>query len=137
VFCIISPDSASQRAAASEVSRVLKPNGCFIIHETNPRNPLFRFYMGMCFLLKSIDEGTERWISPLELAGKQRASVVPASLLHVSSRFVPRFLLRPFAIERRLEQSRLKFFSVHYMAVLRKDAAKQPVDLEVALSSAR
>jgi predicted TPR repeat methyltransferase len=36
----------AQREASAEVARVLKPGGAFIVHETNPRNPLFRLYMG-------------------------------------------------------------------------------------------
>ena len=54
-----------QKKVCDEVRRVLKPGGIFIIHETNPRNPLFRFYMGYIFpILRSIDEGTEWWIEP-------------------------------------------------------------------------
>ena len=29
-----------------EIRRVLKPGGLLLVHETNPRNPVFRFYMG-------------------------------------------------------------------------------------------
>jgi uncharacterized membrane protein YbhN (UPF0104 family) len=32
-----------QRAACREVQRILKPGGRFLVHESNPRNPLFRF----------------------------------------------------------------------------------------------
>jgi ubiquinone/menaquinone biosynthesis C-methylase UbiE len=53
----------AQREASAEVARVLKPGGAFIVHETNPRNPLFRLYMGYVFpVLRSIDEGIEHWI---------------------------------------------------------------------------
>jgi SAM-dependent methyltransferase len=112
----------AQEAAVGEVARVLKQSGVFVVHETNPRNPLFRFYMGYVFpLLKRIDEGTEWWIEParwehvpgLELEGVRYFSFLPD--------FTPRWLMPAAqAVERLLEKSVLHRYSVHYMAVLKR-----------------
>ena len=64
------PGPEAQARALGEVARVLRPGGRFMVHESNPKNPLFRFYMGYVFpVLKSIDEGTEHWIHPRHWAG--------------------------------------------------------------------
>ena len=119
----------AQQAACREVARVLKPGGRFLVHETNTRNPLFRFYMGYVFpLLKTIDEGTEQWIAP------DRFQSAPGLRLEETRYFtfvpdtIPRPLLGFFlGLERRLENSWLRPYAVHYMAVLRRpDAAPAP-----------
>ena len=111
-----------QECAFREIIRVLKPYGYLIVHETNTRNPFFRFYMGYIFpLLRSIDEGTEWWIEP------QRWEKIEGMKLHIIKYFtfmpdfIPHFFMKPCAaFERILESGRLRFYSVHYMAVLRK-----------------
>lgn len=103
----------------AEIRRVLSPGGCFLLHETNPRNPLFRFYMGYLFpVLKQIDEGTEQWLEPDELAGSEmRLARVEYSTFLPD--FTPRIMLPTLRkVERRLERSRFKAFSAHYLAVL-------------------
>ncbi|HEY7289015.1 MAG TPA: methyltransferase domain-containing protein [Vicinamibacterales bacterium] len=111
-----------QRAAFAELFRVLKPGGLLFVHEINTRNPLFRFYMGYVFpCVNCIDEGTERWLLPHRLAIYTDAPVVSASYFTFMPEFVPRWLLalaRP--VESALEQSPLRVFSAHYMAVLQK-----------------
>ncbi|MAE62574.1 MAG: hypothetical protein CMJ49_14600 [Planctomycetaceae bacterium] len=111
-----------QERACAEVMRVLKPGGLFFVHETNPDNPLFRFYMGYVFpLLKRIDMGTERWLEPRfwrEVAGLELATVTHFTFL---PDFVPKWLLGPASrVERRLERGRLSRYSVHYLAAMRK-----------------
>ncbi len=109
-----------QSAVCDEVRRVLRTGGRFLVHETNPRNPLFRFYMGYVFpLLKRIDEGIEWWIPTERLTGLPGFRLVETRYFTFIPDFLPSFLLRPFhALERRLEASRLRRWSVHYMAVL-------------------
>ena len=111
-----------QRRVCQEVQRVLKPGGVFIIHETNPRNPLFRFYMGYVFpILKSIDEGTEWWIEPNFWKQMRGLDLVNMTYFTFIPDFIPEFLLNLFhRIEERLENSALREYSVHYMAVVEK-----------------
>ncbi len=117
------PGVKAQLAACREVKRVLKPGGLFIIHETNPRNPLFRFYMGYLFpLLKSIDEGTEWWIQPAYWRNLNLLRLVNIHYFTFLPDFVPRFLLPLLlGLQEWLEATRIRSYSVHYMAVLQKE----------------
>ena len=116
------PGWNTQLAACAEAHRVLKPGGRFLVHETNPRNPLFRFYMGYVFpLLKSIDEGTEVWIPPRLWKDVGGFTLQDVRYFTFLPDFVPRVLMGPLgALEKRLESSRLRSQSVHYLAVLEK-----------------
>ncbi len=116
------PDEEAQARAVAEAARVLAPGGLLVVHETNPKNPVFRFYMGYLFpILRGIDEGTERWIPPERW--RQAAGFELVRVEHFT--FIPDFVPRPLlplarAVERRLEASRLRTHSVHYLAVLRR-----------------
>jgi len=116
------PGAAEQAAVCREVWRVLKPGGVFVVQETNTRNPLFRLYMSYLFpLLKSIDEGTERWIEPERWADVPGFDLRDTIFFTFLPDFAPRFALPVLrAIESRLERGSLKSQSVHYQAVLRK-----------------
>ncbi|HEX7123871.1 MAG TPA: lysylphosphatidylglycerol synthase domain-containing protein [Gemmatimonadaceae bacterium] len=113
-----------QDAAYREVLRVLRPGGLLLIHETNPRNPLFRFYMGYLFpMLKRIDEGTEWWVEPARLVEIPGFRVERIEYFTFMPDFTPRVLLPlTLRIERGLERSRWRTLSAHYMAVLRRAA---------------
>ena len=117
-----------QRASCNEVMRVLKPDGLFLIHETNPRNPLFRFYMGYVFpLVKSIDTGTEWWINPRLWDRIHGFTLVDVKYFTFLPDFIPRSLLRSLApVERRLESTPIREYSAHYMAILRKQRILEP-----------
>jgi ubiquinone/menaquinone biosynthesis C-methylase UbiE len=118
------PSLDSQRAAFVELFRVLRPGGSLIVHEINTTNVLFRFYMGYVFpSLNCIDEGVERWLLPSALS---TYTDVPAVEVHYFT-FFPDFMPQPLVrlcapLERWLEQSSLRRYSAHYMAVLRKPA---------------
>ena len=116
-------DEKERREVFHEIKRVLKPGGLFIVHETNPRNPIFRFYMGYIFpILKNIDEGTERWIDPTLWTEMNGMKLVHLRYFTFMPDFIPRWLMGlAVALERRLEASALRSYSVHYMAVLQKD----------------
>ena len=128
------PDRDAQRVASREIARVLKPGGVFVVHETNTRNPLYRFYMGYLFpLLKKIDEGTEWWIEPDKWKSVDGLRLIRVEHFTFMPDFVPAWLLKSFlAIDRRLENSPLRPYSVHYMAVLERDPGWSPVALDRA-----
>lgn len=107
-----------------EIVRVLKPGGVFFLHEMNVTNPFFRFYIGYVYpIIRAIDEGTEKWVLPDALPK------VPGATWSHDIRyftFLPDFasrgqLERLAAFERRLETSRWKRWSAHYMACLQKN----------------
>lgn len=118
------PGRDAQACAYAEIGRVLKPGGVFLIHESNPRNPLFRFYMGYIFpMLKSIDEGTEWWITPEQPGAGSIFMRERVRYFTWLPDFTPQALM-PLAIsaEQYLERGPFQRYSAHYMAVLRKRA---------------
>jgi ubiquinone/menaquinone biosynthesis C-methylase UbiE len=118
------PSVETQRQAFQEILRVLTPGGVIFVHEINTTNVLFRFYMGYVFpSLNCIDEGVERWLLPDRLATYTAAPVVDVHYFTFFPDFMPQALVRWLApIERWLEQSPVRRYSAHYMAVLRKPA---------------
>ena len=116
-------EPGTQRRLLAEVLRVLKPGGCFFLHEMNVENPVFRAYMSYLFpLIKNIDEGTELWLRPTRLP-TLRGGVWQRDIAYFT--FLPEFLplfvqhaLEP--LERVLERSSLRKYSAHYMAALQR-----------------
>jgi SAM-dependent methyltransferase/uncharacterized membrane protein YbhN (UPF0104 family) len=122
------PDPEAQRAAVAEALRVLVPGGFLLVHETNPRNLVFRFYMGYVFpILKSIDEGTECWLAPEGWRHADGFRLTDVQYFTFFPDFVPRALLPPsMALSAWLEASPLARYSAHYLAVLRKETSAVP-----------
>ncbi|MCC6316267.1 MAG: flippase-like domain-containing protein [Gemmatimonadaceae bacterium] len=119
------PGRDAQRVAIAEIARVLRHGGVLLVHESNPRNPLFRFYMGYLFpILKSIDEGTEWWIDPRTWERVDGLTLDTVRYFTFLPDFTPKFLLAPaVGVERMLERGPTRAYSAHYMAVLRKPRA--------------
>jgi SAM-dependent methyltransferase/uncharacterized membrane protein YbhN (UPF0104 family) len=119
------PGREAQAQALHEVARVLRPGGLLLVHESNPRNPLFRFYMGYLFpILKSIDEGTEWWIDPRSLANRDGFHLEDVRYFTFLPDFTPRALLGlAVSVEQLLERGPTRPFSAHYMAVMRRSSA--------------
>jgi SAM-dependent methyltransferase/uncharacterized membrane protein YbhN (UPF0104 family) len=116
------PGRDAQARAYEEIARVLKPGGVFLIHESNPRNPLFRFYMGYVFpILRSIDEGTEWWITAEQPGAGSVFKRERVRYFTWLPDFTPQALM-PLALslETFLERGPFYRYSAHYMAVLRK-----------------
>jgi SAM-dependent methyltransferase len=116
------PGRDAQEVALREIARVLRAGGTLLVHESNPRNPLFRFYMGYLFpILKSIDEGTEWWIDPRRWERVEGLRLERVRYFTFLPDFTPRLLMRPaVAIERWLERGPTRAYSAHYMVVLRR-----------------
>ncbi len=114
------PGREAQQSAFREIARVLKPGGRLLVHESNPRNPLFRFYMGYLFpILKSIDEGTEWWIDPRSLESLEDLQPESVRYFTFLPDFTPRALMGvALQIERMLERGPTRPYSAHYMAIL-------------------
>jgi ubiquinone/menaquinone biosynthesis C-methylase UbiE/uncharacterized membrane protein YbhN (UPF0104 family) len=110
-----------QERAFRDVRRVLKQGAPFIIHETNPSNPLFRLYMGYIFpLVRTIDEGTERWLGPRDLSHMPGFEMRGVNYFTFFPDTRPLKLMPVItAMETYLERSWVKRFSAHYCAVLR------------------
>jgi SAM-dependent methyltransferase/uncharacterized membrane protein YbhN (UPF0104 family) len=104
--------------ALGEIRRVLRRGGLLLVHETNPRNPAFRFYMGYVFpITRRIDEGTEEWLDPelQQVPGMTRLSTDYTTFM---PDFAPRLLLPlMLRVERRLERSRFRGYAAHFLAV--------------------
>jgi len=117
------PSRDAQAEASREIARVLKPGGLLLVHESNPRNPLFRFYMTYAFpILKSIDEGTEWWIDPRTWTRAAGMTLTTTRYFTFLPDFIPRILMGPATvIERWLERGPTARYSAHYLAVLRRD----------------
>jgi hypothetical protein len=79
--------------------------------------------MGYIFpILKSIDEGIEWWIDPKYWQRVDGMKLLDLQYFTFLPDFVPQWLMRYLlSLERRLEASPLRPYSVHYMAVLKKD----------------
>jgi SAM-dependent methyltransferase len=116
------PSVEDQRAAFRELARVVRPGGLIFVHEINTRNILFRFYMGYVFpSLNCIDEGVERWLRPDRLDGYTALPIAGTTYFTFLPEFVPEPVVRLCrGVEAWLESSRLRVYSAHYMAVLRK-----------------
>ncbi len=118
-------DPRAQKVAVAEIRRVLRPGGRLIVQESNPRNPLFRFYMGYLFpLLRAIDDGTEWWIAPRRWHTTEGLTMSDLTYFTFLPDFLPRALLPPLLrIEAWMERSVLRGWSVHYQAVLTRQPA--------------
>ncbi len=115
-------DREDQRRALSQMARVVKPGGFVFVHETNPRNPLFRFYMGYVFpILRDIDVGSELWLDPRRFEDLPGLGWRETQYFTFLPDFLPKWLFGALApLESWLEGTRFRAWSVHYLVVLEK-----------------
>lgn len=131
--------AAAQAAALREAARVLGPGGLLLVHETNPRNPLYRLYMGYVFpIVRSIDEGVERWLEPRGWSAVEGFRLRALRYFTFLPDFTPRVLL-PAAgrVEAWLETTPMRRWSVHYFAVLERVPAGDAGSAERARAGAQ
>lgn len=119
-------DPRAQARSVMEIRRVLRPGGRLIVQESNPRNPLFRFYMGYLFpLLRTIDDGTEWWIAPRQWRATDGFTMSDLTYFTFLPDFLPRALMPPLLrVEAWMERSICRGWSVHYQAVLTRIPAE-------------
>jgi uncharacterized protein (TIRG00374 family) len=112
----------SQQQTFQEIHRILRTEGLLILHEMNPTNPVFRFYLRYILpLFNRIDQGVEIWIDPRQLRNSDPFHLMALDYFTFLPDFVPKWLIGIFSrAERSLENSGLRKFSAHYMAVLQK-----------------
>jgi ubiquinone/menaquinone biosynthesis C-methylase UbiE len=115
---------AQQTAAIREITRVLKPNGFFFLHEMSTTNPVMSAYMNHVFpRLRRIDNGQENWILPEDLKSWPGFELLDVKRFTFVPDFTPRWLF-PLArqVERWLESTPFRCYAAHYMGVLRRKA---------------
>jgi hypothetical protein len=77
-------------------------------------------------ILRSIDEGIEHWIDPAHWESVEGLSVERVEFFTFLPDFLPRaFLSAAVGIERWLERSSARIYSVHYMAVVRRSSSAE------------
>lgn len=128
------PGREAQDRAMREIHRVLQPGGIFLIHESNTRNPLFKFYMSYVFpLLKTIDDGTEYFIDPRRWADFPGFSLRETRYFTFLPDFMPQALMKAGSrLERQLENGRARRYSAHYFAVMRREEADRSAAARLA-----
>ena len=108
-----------QLEALGQVASVVSPGGLVFVHEMNPINPLFRFYLGYVFpILKGIEEGFETYLDPRQIENVPGLELTALHYFSFMPDFVPARLLGVLTpMERRLERSLLARFSAHFLAI--------------------
>lgn len=115
-------DDEEFNTAISEIHRILKKGGLFIIHELNTFF-LFRVYLSYIFpLTNKIDNfGGENWIEPKQLFKQNLFEVKELYYYTFFPHIIPKSLFSLFCkINSFMERVSLRKIGVHYMAILKK-----------------
>jgi SAM-dependent methyltransferase len=117
-----------QLEALGQVASVVSPGGLVFVHEMNPINPLFRFYLGYAFpILKGIEEGVETYLDPRQIENVPGLELTALHFFSFMPDFVPAGLLGVLKpLERWLERSRLARFSAHFLAIYTRTTTTPP-----------
>jgi ubiquinone/menaquinone biosynthesis C-methylase UbiE len=115
------PSKEAQEQMFSEVRRILRPGGVFIIHEINTKNPVMRLYMNHIFpRTRNIDDGSEIWLTE-DMVDKSGLTVTEVDYFTFVPDFTPKFLMGPFvAVDKLFSNSPLAVLGGHVMWVLQK-----------------
>lgn len=115
------PSIDDQKKTFSEVYRLLKKNGVFIIHEINTKNPLIRFYVNYIFpRIRNIDDGSEIWLTE-QLVRESKFTIEEIQYFTFVPDFTPEFAMKfMVAVDRFLSRTPLSMFGAHVMYVLKK-----------------
>lgn len=117
-----------QLEALGQVASVVSPGGLVFVHEMNPINPLFRFYLGYVFpILKGIEEGVETYLDPRRIGNVPGLELRAMRFFSFMPDFVPARLLAALQpLERRLERSRLSRYGAHFLAIYTRTTTAAP-----------
>ena len=118
------PSIETQTRTFDEVYRILRPDGIFIVHEINAKNPIIRFYMNHVFpRIRSIDDGSEIWLTE-RLVRETKFIVEEIDYFTFVPDFTPALMMGILTkLDQFLSNSMLSVLGAHVMYVLRKPSA--------------
>lgn len=115
------PSIDDQKKAFSEVYRILKKEGVFIIHEINTKNPVIKFYVNYIFpRIRNIDDGSEIWLTE-QLVKQTEFSIEEIQYFTFVPDFTPKFAMKFMTnLDSYLSKTSISVLGAHVMYILKK-----------------